>query len=497
MKAVILAAGVGSRLRPLTSKKPKCMVRVAGRPILDYQVRAYAAAGIKDIIIVVGYEAAIIKEYYKHTRDINIKLIENEDYEITNNMYSLFLTSSEVENESFIISNGDVVFDTSIIYELVKTDEDLIATDTGSYSDEAMKITLDTDGKVNDISKEISQHIAYGNSIDIYKFSSKSSYLLFQEMRKIIEIENNLKDWTEVAIQSLLQAGTINMRPFDIQNKSWVEIDNFEDLALADKKFSRFKLTGKKLCFIDIDGTIYLGNKLIPGVDNFLKKLQKTGIAYYFLSNNSSRSKIEYVDKFRKMGINAHENNFVISTDGVVEYLIINKVTDVFVVGTSSMKQYIADAGINTNSTNPEYVVVGYDTELTYDKLSKASIYINNGADLIATHCDVVCPTPNGLIPDIGSLLALIETATGKKPVKVFGKPNSEMVDHILTKHAVNLSDFVVIGDRLYTDMKLARQLGCDFICVLSGETKREDIENLEDMPDLIINTIAEMDSYL
>ncbi|MCZ6594043.1 MAG: HAD hydrolase-like protein, partial [Bacteroidetes bacterium] len=111
----------------------------------------------------------------------------------------------------------------------------------------------------------------------------------------------------------------------------------------------------------------------------------------------------------------------------------------------------------------------------------------------LATHCDLVCPTSEGLVPDIGSMLALIEATTKKKPVKVFGKPNPEMVEHILIERGVNLAEIAVIGDRLYTDMALARELGCDFVCVLSGETKREDIENLDDLPDLIVNSVAEI----
>lgn len=497
MKAVILAAGVGSRLRPLTSKKPKCLVRVAGRPILDYQVRAYTAAGIKDILIVVGYEASKIKEYYKHTRDIHIKLIENEDYEVTNNMYSLFLTAPDVENESFILSNGDVVFDTSIIYELVHSDEDLIAADKGSYSEEAMKITLNETGLISNISKEIPQNEAYGNSIDIYKFSAKSSTILFQEMRKIIAGENSLKDWTEIAIQRLLQMGDLKMQPFEISNKSWVEIDNFEDLAVADQAFSSFSLKDKKLCFIDLDGTIFLGNKLLPEADKVLTKLQQAGMKYYFLSNNSSRSKKDYVAKLRDLGIESREENFVLSTDGVIEFLTQNRVKNVYLVGTESMKQAFVAAGLNADSDQPEYVVLGYDTEVTYEKLKQAAIYLNQGADLLATHCDLVCPTPEGPIPDIGAMLALFEAATHKTPVRVFGKPHSGMVDHILTKNGLNRTDIVVIGDRLYTDMKLARNLGCDFVCVLSGETNREDIEPLEDVPDLIINSIAELQNYL
>src|SRR5690606_4320311 len=114
MKAVILAEGIGSRLRPITLTKPKCLVRAAGRPILDYQIQAYIAAGIKKIIIVAGYQSRAVHDYCKHIKDAEITIIENPDYETTNNMYSLYLAKEYVENQAFVLSNGDVAFDPQI-----------------------------------------------------------------------------------------------------------------------------------------------------------------------------------------------------------------------------------------------------------------------------------------------------------------------------------------------------------------------------------------------
>lgn len=496
MKAVILAAGIGSRLRPITSKKPKCMVKVAGRPILDYQIRAYAAAGIKDITIVVGYEADTIKDYCKHIKDININIVNNCDYETTNNMYSLYLVREFVKDSDFILSNADVVFDARIAHELVNViTGDAIAADKGSYTDESMKITLGDNYLINNISKQIQESEAYGNSIDVYKFTSGSASTLFNHIIHIIEKDKNLKDWTEVAIQSLLQSGELKMSPFDICGKKWIEIDNYYDLAIGDRLFSGFdtSLERKKLFFIDLDGTIYLGDKPIHGADEFIKMLQNKNIQYYFLSNNSSKAKADYVYKLNNMGVEATEDKIILSTDGLVDYLLKNNAINTFVVGTESMKQQIRNAGILVDSDEPEYVVLGYDTELTYDKIKKAAIYLHNGADLLATHCDVVCPTPDGSIPDIGSILALIETATGKKPLKIFGKPNCEMVDAYITKHGVTSKEIVFVGDRIYTDMELANRIGSEFILVLSGESKREEIEDDKRVPDLVLNSVADL----
>lgn len=494
MKAVILAAGVGSRLRPITSNKPKCMIKVAGRPILDYQIRAYASAGIRDIVIVAGYEAVRVKEFCKHIKDVNIKIIDNPDYESTNNMYSLYLAARAVEGEEFILSNGDVVFDARIAHEVVSSPEsDFIVADKGSWSEESMKITLSPSGCIDDISKKIGAKRAYGNSIDLYRFSAPSSTLLFGHIRNIIERENNLKDWAEVAIQDLLRSGRLRMSPFDVAKKPWVEIDNYEDLALGDKTFSGFDLTlkSKKLFFIDLDGTVFLGDQVIPGAAEFLEKLQAMGMPYYFLSNNSSRSKGDYVGKLSSMGIKAAEESIILSTDGLVNSLIDNRIKDVFVLGTESMRRSIAGHGINIDSENPEFIVLGYDTELNYDKLKRAALHLHNGADLLATHCDTVCPTPEGPIPDIGATLALLEAATGKKPFKVFGKPNPEMVEHVIQRHGTNAVVFA--GDRISTDMEMAHRVNAAFILVLSGETRREEVEHNDRMPDLIVNSLGDI----
>lgn len=497
MKAIILAAGIGSRLRPMTLNKPKCLVKVAGIPIIDYQIRSYIMAGIEEIIVVTGYMSDKVKDFCnKYCNFKNFKIIENSDYDTTNNMYSLYLARQELIGENFILSNGDIVFDKQIAINTIQSKmENLIVADQGSYNEESMKITLEESGYINDISKTISRQMAYGNSIDMYKFSSDASKILFDEIINIIEYEKSLKEWTELALQRLLKADMLKMYPLDISTLKWVEIDNYEDLALADKLFSLFdiSLKGKKLFFIDGDGTIYNGNKLINGTKDFLRTLIDLNISYYLLSNNSSLSKNDYVKKLKNINIDIIEDNVILSTDGLIEFLLSKNVNNIFLVGTKSMENNLIQRGINTRSNLPEYVVIGYDTELTYDKLKFASLYIQKGIDILATHCDIVCPTPDGPIPDIGSILALIETSTGKRPIKIFGKPNIEMVGHIIERHRVTEKEIVVIGDRLYTDMKLAQNIGCDFICVLSGDTRRDDIENIEEVPELIIKNISEI----
>ncbi len=249
----------------------------------------------------------------------------------------------------------------------------------------------------------------------------------------------------------------------------------------------------KKIVFLDLDGTIYIGNSLLPGAKEFLDCLSKKNIFTYFLSNNSSRSKKDYVKKLARLGISSNEDRIILSTDGVIEYLLERKARQIYIVGTESMKEMFLQAGLEVDSSTPEHVVLGFDTELTYEKLKKAALFIQKGVQLIATHPDLVCPSPEGFIPDTGSMLALFEKATRKKPVKIFGKPNPEMVTHIMKRHDVRSQEIVIIGDRIYTDMELARNILCDFILVLSGETQRKDILDLKEQPFLVVENIGSL----
>lgn len=252
-------------------------------------------------------------------------------------------------------------------------------------------------------------------------------------------------------------------------------------------------LKTKKIFFFDLDGTIYLGDVLLPGARKILSILEKKGIVTYFLSNNSSRSKQDYVHKLSGLGIKTETERILLSTDGVIAYLKNLERADLYVVGTPSMVEMFTEAGFETASPKPRFVILGYDTELNYEKIKKAALYLKKGAGLIATHPDMVCPTPDGPVPDVGSFLAMFEAATGIAPVKIFGKPGTVMVEHILRSHGVTADEVVMVGDRLYTDKKLADNLGCDFICVLSGETTRRDIKKLNDPPALTVENVGRL----
>jgi HAD superfamily hydrolase (TIGR01450 family) len=494
MIGVILAAGIGSRLRPLTSNKPKCLVKTANKPIIEYQIDAYIKAGIEELIIVSGYESEAIEKYCKHIKRPRIKIIKNNDYESTNNMYSLYLAKKHILGKPFILNNGDLAIDEDIILKLKKSKyKDAIAVDREVYSEESMKISVDKENHVTGISKDIARSAAYGVSIDFYKFSAPTGKVLLKEIQHIIEAEDNKKDWTEVAMQRIFSKKRIKCYPFNIGGSRWVEIDNYEDLAVSDRLFSNFDqaINEIDLILLDLDGTTYVGSDPVPGASEVIAQLQSKGKEIYFLSNNSSKTKKDYVDLLATQGISTSHERIVLSTDSLINFLKAEESENLFILGTKKLRENIKDSGFNVDSDQPEYIVVGYDSELTYEKLKTACYYINRGADILATHCDKFCPSELGPIPDAGAILALLEETTGKRAKFIFGKPDSKIVENFFKNETFTPARTLVIGDRLHTDIMLAKNISCKSLLVLSGETNREDLETSEVTPDFILNSIS------
>jgi choline kinase len=234
VKATILAAGVGSRLRPLTDAMPKCMVPVAGRPILGWQIGAYLDAGVRDITVVAGYRAQDVVTYCgQFGRAVTVVL--NEAYDRTNNMVSLRLALRGREAEPVMIGNGDVVFDASIASAMVSdVRTNLIAVQPGQYIEESMKVTIGDDGRIASLSKAIARESAFGVSIDLYRFSGDAISAICRAADDMIE-KGHANLWTEVAIDAVLP--DVPVHPFDIGGRRWIEVDNHTDLADGERLF--------------------------------------------------------------------------------------------------------------------------------------------------------------------------------------------------------------------------------------------------------------------
>ncbi|NSW90068.1 MAG: phosphocholine cytidylyltransferase family protein [Firmicutes bacterium] len=236
MKAVILAAGIGSRLRPITDNTPKTLVKVNGKPIINYILDAIQSVGIYDVIICNGYKAAkLVNHCRTYYPDINFIFVENKEYDSTNNMYSFYLAKDYLDDD-IILMNADVVFDKDILKGMILQHNTMVAVERGRYLGESMKIIVEQ-GIIKGISKEFSAEQSYGTSIDIYKIMKDDLECIKNEMYEIIEIKNEKTRWTEVMLNNLFNNGELIAFPYDIFNKKWVEIDNYMDLMEAEKLF--------------------------------------------------------------------------------------------------------------------------------------------------------------------------------------------------------------------------------------------------------------------
>ncbi|TXT62555.1 MAG: Acid sugar phosphatase [Promethearchaeota archaeon] len=249
-------------------------------------------------------------------------------------------------------------------------------------------------------------------------------------------------------------------------------------------------LKEKQVFFFDLDGTVYLGNKVFDGVLELIHLLEKReDIQFFFLSNNSSRSTSDYLTKLDKYGLSVDENHIILSQHPTIDYLKKEGFKKLFLMGTTSLKKEFEKKGFQLTEEEPEILVLGFDQELTYERLVRASYFLQDGIPYIATHLDNRCPTEKGYIPDAGGIAALLNKTVDRMP-RVFGKPNKEMLLFKLNNLQISPDKAVMFGDRLYTDIKMGLNAEVTTCCVLSGESSLNMIKKSESQPDLIIEGI-------
>ena len=261
----------------------------------------------------------------------------------------------------------------------------------------------------------------------------------------------------------------------------------------------RTRLRNIRHVALDMDGTIYKGSTLFPFTISFLNDLKELGIGYSFLTNNPSKSIDDYLEHLNKMGITATREEMYTTAIATIEYLQNNfpKVKRLFILGTSSMIREFEEAGfVSTNDDAndvPDAVVVGFDKSLIYSRLCRAAWWISRGMQYVATNPDKVCPTDQPVIlVDCGSICACLEHATGKVPDIVIGKPDPRMLDGIKLRYQLPSSEIAVIGDRIYTDIKMAKEAKAMGVLVLTGETTIEDVKNSSVKPDIVVENLTE-----
>lgn len=258
------------------------------------------------------------------------------------------------------------------------------------------------------------------------------------------------------------------------------------------------KLRNCRLFLLDMDGTLNLGDEALPGAVDFVRMLEQTGRRYVYLTNNSSRAGEDYVNRMRGMGFPCASENVFTSGQATAMYLR-EKYPDkaVHLVGTAAFRRELESYGVSVSYSEESPVVAGFDRELNYDKLEKAVHLLRRGAPFIAANPDWVCPMPGDeALPDCGSICALLTASTGREPSYI-GKPSREMVDIMSTKFEIPNEQICCVGDRLYTDIAVAKNAGAVSVLVLSGETKREMLQASPVQPDYIFDDVRALGATL
>lgn len=253
-------------------------------------------------------------------------------------------------------------------------------------------------------------------------------------------------------------------------------------------------LKDKRLFLLDMDGTIYLDDRLFDGTAEFLAHVQAIGGRAMYLTNNSSKSVESYVDKLSRMGLRAAPEDFLTSVNATVLYLRQKNHRKIYAFGTASFRQQLRQGGLPVTDVLAEDIdclCMGFDTELTFQKLEDACILLNRGVEYVATNPDWVCPTWYGSVPDCGSVAEMLYRATGRRP-RFIGKPEPDMVELAVKETNFTKEQTILLGDRLYTDIKSGVRAGVDTVLVLSGEATLKDLAASDVKPTYVMKDIRE-----
>lgn len=258
----------------------------------------------------------------------------------------------------------------------------------------------------------------------------------------------------------------------------------------------RAAMRRKKLFLLDMDGTLYLGDRVFDHCLDFLRAIRRQGGRYLYLTNNSSKSVDKYVEKMERLHIPAAAEDFFTSTDAACAYLREHyHGRKIYALGTASFRQQLQGAGFPVTDRledDVDCLLMGFDTELTFQKLEDACILLGRGVEYLATNPDWVCPTEYGYVPDCGSISQILCNATGRKPFFI-GKPEPAIARLAMEKLGCPPADTVLIGDRIYTDIACGVNAGIDTVLVFSGETTRQDWAKSEIKPTYTCQDIGEI----
>jgi NagD protein len=252
-------------------------------------------------------------------------------------------------------------------------------------------------------------------------------------------------------------------------------------------------LSRKKAFICDMDGVIYHGNRLLPGVTEFVGWLKREGKSFLFLTNSSERSPRELSQKLGRLGLDVPEENFYTSALATAAFLSSQMPGgSAYVIGEPGLVKALYDAGFSMNDVNPDYVVVGETKSYSYERITHAVQLVLKGARLVGTNPDLTGPAESGLVPATRALIAPIELASGRSAYFV-GKPNPLIMRHAVRVLGVKREDAVIVGDRMDTDIIAGIESEVETVLVLSGVTRREDIERYPYRPDHVLDGVGDL----
>lgn len=242
---------------------------------------------------------------------------------------------------------------------------------------------------------------------------------------------------------------------------------------------------------VDLDGTMYMGSKPIKEAGPFIERLRQADLPFLFLTNNSTASPEDVAQKLEKMGVHAKADEVYTSSLATVDYLDSQEGNKVYVIGEKGLQDAIESAGYEWDEENPDFVVLGLDRQVTYEKFETATLAIQKGASFICTNEDTNIPTDRGMSPSAGSLAALVERATNQK-AQYIGKPEAIIMDKGIERLGLDKADVAMVGDNYKTDILAGINNGVDTILVFSGLTSPEALAQETQQPTYTINNLDE-----
>ncbi|MED4402985.1 TIGR01457 family HAD-type hydrolase [Metabacillus fastidiosus] len=243
---------------------------------------------------------------------------------------------------------------------------------------------------------------------------------------------------------------------------------------------------------IDLDGTMYRGNEQVEAASDFIDLLKEKNIPYLFVTNNSSRTPQQIADKLVSLDISATGEQVFTTSNATANYMYdLKKNASVYVIGENGIEEALVEKGFRIVDENPDFVVVGIDRSVNYEKFAKACLAVRNGATFISTNGDIAFPTERGLLPGNGSLTSVVTVSTTVQPTFI-GKPESIIVEQALEVLGVPREDVLMVGDNYDTDIKAGMNAGIDTLLVHTGVTTKEILDTHEEKPTHTINTLRE-----